>query len=127
MVMARLPHTHFIRQHSQKIDSQKTTHKVCPFAVNDNVYIKDFPNAKKWMPGKVIEVRQLRDGYIVRRYVDALRHLGLQHQEHQKRTVKIFAYSSSCSYELLKIPLIGRNTEKAKNLLTLIRLDINLS
>ena len=43
------------------------------------MYVKDFPNAKSWLPGKIIEVRgplsyhvELNDGRIVRRHVDAV-------------------------------------------------------
>ncbi len=44
-----------------KMDTQKKNHdatvRMRAFAVSDNVCVKDFPNAKKWMPGRVIEVR----------------------------------------------------------------------
>ena len=47
--------------------------------VDEKVYVKDFPS-KKWVPGKVIEIRgplsyliQLSDGRVRRRHVDAVR------------------------------------------------------
>ena len=50
------------------------------FQVEDNVYVKDFPNSRNWQPGKIIEIRgplsyhvELLDGRIVRRHVDAIR------------------------------------------------------
>ena len=67
-----------------KIEAQKRNHdatvKLRVFAAKDNVYVKDFPNTKKWIPGKVREIRgplsilvELMDGCVVRRHVDALR------------------------------------------------------
>ena len=50
------------------------------FQVEDNVYVKDFPNSRNWQPGKIIEIRgplsyhvELLDGRIVRHHVDAIR------------------------------------------------------
>ena len=47
--------------------------------MDEKVYVKDFPS-KKWVPGKVIEIRgplsyliQLSDGRVRRRHVDAVR------------------------------------------------------
>ena len=53
------------------------------FAVNDILYVKDFPNAKEWMPGKMLKyvalsyLVELMSGCVVRRHVDALRFLSL--------------------------------------------------
>ena len=67
-----------------KIEAQKRNHdatvKLRVFAAEDNVYVKDFPNTNKWIPGKVREIRgplsylvELMDGHVVRHHGDALR------------------------------------------------------
>ena len=67
-----------------KIEAQKRNHdatvKLRVFAAEDNVYVKDFPNTKKWIPGKVSKIRgslsylvELMDGRVVRHDVDTLR------------------------------------------------------
>ena len=54
-------------------DNQKRHHdahaKLRAFHVDDNVHVKDFLNTKKWLPGRIIQVRgpisyhvKLRDG-----------------------------------------------------------------
>ncbi len=50
------------------------------FNVGDSVYIKDFPDQKKWVPGTIVQTRgplsyhvELHDGRVVRRHVDAVR------------------------------------------------------
>ncbi len=66
-----------------KIEVQKRNHdsktKLRSFKIDEKVYVKDFPNAKKWLPGKIVDVRgplsyhvELNDGRIVRRHVDAV-------------------------------------------------------
>ena len=66
-----------------KVLAQKKNHdartRSRTFNVDEKVYVKDFPS-KKWVPGKVIEIRgplsyliQLSDGRVRRRHVDAVR------------------------------------------------------
>ena len=62
-----------------KIVAQKNNH-VQHSRCDINVYVNDFPNARKWLPGKIIKVRgslsyfiELNDGRVVCRLVDAVR------------------------------------------------------
>ncbi len=50
------------------------------FKLNDRVFIRDFPKAKTWLPGKIVAVKgplsyhvELSDGRIVRRHVDHIK------------------------------------------------------
>jgi len=66
--------------HSAQKRNQDATVKWRKFAAEDNVYVKNLPNIKKCIPGRVREVHgplsyliEVIDGHVVRHHVDALR------------------------------------------------------
>ena len=91
LLLGRLPRSHLdllkpslaskvhTKQANQKTGHDSNAKQRC-IAVGDAVFVCDFPSGKKWLSGKVIDMKgpmtylvELQDGRIVRRHIDHVR------------------------------------------------------